>query len=100
MSFVASLLSGWFVLARRFRFGGTFDGPEWPFQSGSLNGLFGNYHNCLMIRANQEGLYLSVFPLFRFGHPPLFVPWHEITVTRTQFLFFKRMRLALERKNP
>lgn len=31
--------------------------------------------------ANRDGLYLAVFSLFRLGHPPLFIPWSEITLS-------------------
>jgi hypothetical protein len=39
-----------------------------------------------MIRmtAADDALYLSVFFLLRIGHPPLRVPWTEITITRTK----------------
>jgi hypothetical protein len=48
-------------------------------QSGQMRWL-ANYNNVLTLGANQEGLYLASMFLFRFMHPPLLVPWSEISV--------------------
>jgi hypothetical protein len=40
----------------------------------------GNCRSCLNFGSDETGLYLSVFPIFRPGHPPLLIPWSEITV--------------------
>jgi hypothetical protein len=45
------------------------------------------YNNCLTIGANPTGLYLSVFFLLRFGHPNLFIPWADISVTASKRVF-------------
>jgi len=34
------------------------------------------------IGADASGLFLSVFPLFRAGHPPLVIPWSDISFSR------------------
>ena len=39
-----------------------------------------NYGNILTVGANARGLYLAVFLLFRMAHPPLFIPWTDISV--------------------
>ena len=36
---------------------------------------------------SAEGLYLAVFPLMRFGHPPLFFPWTDLDLRRARRLF-------------
>jgi len=72
-------ISGWATLANYYRFAGTFTGPSWRFQSAQMRWKMG-YNNCLTIGANESGLYLSVFFLFRFGHPDLFIPWGDISV--------------------
>jgi hypothetical protein len=48
-------------------------------QSASLR-RWSRYRNCLTFTANQQGLHVSIFFLFRSGHPPLWIPWSEITV--------------------
>ncbi len=51
------------------------------------------YRNCLTVGCNHEGLYLATMPPFQFRHPPLLIPWDEITVTRRQIVFFQSVRL-------
>jgi hypothetical protein len=44
------------------------------------------YNGCLTIRVSPEGLYLAIWPLFRFAHPPLLIPWaalHILAVRQT-----------------
>jgi|SRR5688572_6624437 len=74
-----SFIGGWACLRRRFRYSGTFKGQRWSFQSGQMRFIAG-YRNCLTLGANHEGLYMSIMRLFRVGHPPLFIPWSQITI--------------------
>jgi hypothetical protein len=66
-------ISGWGTLATFYRFSESFMGECWRFQSAEMRWK-GGYNNCLTIGANESGLYLSVFFLFRLGHPQLFIP--------------------------
>lgn len=84
--FLIGRISGWSTLANFYRSSGEFLGQRWRFQSGQLRWRMG-YNNCLTIGANESGLYLSVFFLFRIGHPSLFIPWGEIS-TSTQKNFW------------
>jgi hypothetical protein len=60
-----------FISARMgIREGDTLLGVEKP--------LF-SLRNCLFIAVNEAGLRLSVFPLFRLFHPPLFIPWNQVS---------------------
>lgn len=74
-----SRISGWSLLARRFRATEPFCGDTWGWQSARFRGWFG-YNHCLTIGASQEGLYLSVMLPFRLLHPALLIPWREIEV--------------------
>lgn len=38
--------------------------------------------------ADTSGLYLDVMPLFRIGHPALFIPWSDITIEDRPAFFF------------
>jgi len=59
---------------------------------------WGNYHNCANFGADEAGLYMAVFPLFRIGHAPLFIPWSEIQVIGgNRGLIFKKRKLLLGR---
>jgi hypothetical protein len=47
-----------------------------------------NYSACLTVGANNSGLYLAVFPLFRVGHPPLLIPWVDISTSKSKRFWF------------
>ena len=72
-------LGGWTTLSALYRFQGSFLGTCWRFQSAQMRWLLG-YNNCLTIGANPQGLYLSMLFLFRVGHPPLLIPWTDISI--------------------
>ncbi len=80
ISLLVARLGGWATLATFYRLSGSFNGDCWRFQSGEFRWKMG-YNNCLTVGANLTGLYLCVFFLFRFGHPDLFIPWADISVT-------------------
>jgi hypothetical protein len=84
VTFLLSRLGGWHRLAARYRLSGTFSEKVWRFQSGKFN--WAGYNNCLSVGANEKGLYISPLFIFRFGHPPLLIPWGDIKVSRKKFL--------------
>lgn len=47
------------------------------------------YNNCLTIGSSSQGLYLAVLFFFRVGHPPLLVPWQDISVRMGKTLWWK-----------
>jgi len=90
---VLGLIGGWRELARRYRSQLPFSGHKWYFRSATMN-IFVRYNRMLTVGVNPAGLYLAVMALFRPGHPPLFIPWHDITMTSEQkfaatFIVFK-----------
>lgn len=68
---------GWWALTTVYPHTGTFDGKLRRGRSLRLNS--GNYNGGVTIGTNAEGLYLATFFLFRPGHPPLFIPWGDIS---------------------
>jgi hypothetical protein len=84
---IVSFAGGWFQLSRKFRLMSPFDGVSEGLRSGRMRWLT-HYGNCLRLGANGDGLYLAVLFLFRFMHPPLFVPWSEIEVRRKKRWLF------------
>jgi hypothetical protein len=56
------------------------------------------YNNCLSVGANPEGLYLSTLPFFPLFHPPLFIPWTEVSFVRTKLFFVSGVRFELGRE--
>jgi len=97
VSFVISKVSGWANLAGNYSSPNPFEGRCWRFQSAQMRWM-SNYNNCLTVGANQQGLYLSIFIIMRIGHPPLFIPWRDISVTRKKIFWFRMVELGIGRE--
>lgn len=93
---VISHVGGWASLAEQYRSVEPFTGPHWNFQRGQFRWLAG-YNNCLTVGADPRGLFVWIFPLFRVAHPPLFIPWREISVTRKRVFWIMQGQLHLGR---
>lgn len=78
-----SAAGGWRSLAAHYRSDLPFTGRTWRFRSGLMGGM-ARYNGLLTVGVNPAGLYLAVMPLFRIGHPPLFIPWSDVTVGNEQ----------------
>lgn len=90
---LVAVSSGWRALGARFRFDGPL--PE-DARSGVTGRLrWSNYRGVLTIAADDQHLYLSVLPLFRFGHPTLRIPLEAVSEERVRGLFGPRARLDL-----
>lgn len=97
-----SWMGGWHSLAQRYEHEQEIEGERWRFQSGLMRWST-RYGNILTLGANRDGLYLATIFLFRLGHPPLLVPWSEITVSDrrrwlmagTQFVLGREMQIPL-----
>ncbi len=97
ISAIISFAGGWFALSNRYRTRDPFFGSEWGMQSGRMRWMT-NYNNVLTVGASPEGLYLAVMFLFRFMHPPLLIPWSDITVRRTDGWVFKYITFTMGRE--
>lgn len=97
ITLLMSIIGGWRLLSKAYRADFSFDGKKLKMKSGGMR--WGtNYGACLTIGANREGLYLAVFPIFRIGHPPLFVPWNDIsTEDRKQPIFFPTVKFIFRK---
>jgi hypothetical protein len=97
-TYAVSLLSGWNRLSKRFRYRGPYYSEKWSFQSARMRTLIG-FGNALTLGADESGLYMAVFPLFRIGCPPLLIPWSEISIIPGERgLIFKKRVLLLGRQ--
>jgi hypothetical protein len=73
-------------------------GPTWGLQSARMR-WSSHYGTCLNVGADAAGLKLSIFSLLRPAHPPLFIPWGEISVARRRnFLLIRQVKLLLGRE--
>jgi hypothetical protein len=96
--FLISYISGWFALSMHFQ-----KQTEPYGETQSAGPLFytvymrfwGHYSSIIRITAAEDALYLSVFFLFRIGHPPLCIPWSEIQLGNTKFFFRRYIVLTL-----
>jgi len=96
--YVLAAIEGWLILSKRFRFKGRFYGEVRPFQSGWMR-FYVHFGNCLFVGADESGLYLALFPLFRLWHPPLLIPWSEVSIIPGERgLIFKTRELRLGRE--
>lgn len=98
VSFLIAHLSGWASLARVYRAWAPFTGRTWRGQSGYLR--WSSYKSCLNVGCDERGLSLSVVFLFRVGHPPLFIPWEDVSLKETRFLFFDYAELSFRKARP
>ncbi len=96
VSMVISYVGGWASLSKRFRFRGQFSGSRWRGQSGQMRWIAG-YRSCLTVGSNEDGLCLATFPFFPLGHPPLLIPWNEVSHSKRRMLFFPMVRFELGR---
>jgi hypothetical protein len=96
LSILIAKLSGWARLARHYRADAPPDGARFHFQSAGMR-FWTSYSGCLTVGANRKGLYLAVWFLFRFGHPPLIVPWRDITMTACKRFFIQQVVLRFDR---
>jgi hypothetical protein len=72
-------LGGWARLGREYPAQPQNGGRRFRFQSGRMR-FWTGYGSCLMIGSDPLGLHLAVLFIFRPGHPPLFIPWSEVSV--------------------
>jgi hypothetical protein len=91
-------MSGWFALSRHFKkqsepYGETKSAG--PFSYTVYMRLQSHYGSVIRVTAAEDALYLSILFLFRVGHPPLRIPWDEIRMRRTKFLWFRFVRFTL-----
>lgn len=76
-SYVCSMASGWRALIPRFRsaseyLGETITVRRFPLEICMRFRM--DYTNVVQMAADEDGLHLSAFFLFRVGHPPLLIP--------------------------
>ncbi len=94
-----SIVSGWWALSKSYRANSPFNGKRLRMRSATMR--WGtNYGGCLTIGANREGLYIAIFPIFRINHPPLFIPWNDISTEKEkQFVFFNVVKFSFRKSS-
>lgn len=83
-----SHFSGWQRLAQRYRSLQLPSGDVWSWQYGMVGWV--GYNGVLTLTANDQGLFMEVLFLFKVGHSPLFISWHEFHEAKVVNYFFRR----------
>ena len=95
ISWLLSRISGWHRLAARYRRLETIEGESASLRTGRIGPV--NYHSCLKFQVNDQGLGIQVAPLFRVGHPPLFIPWdHFHHVTDDGMMYSQKAKASVD----
>ncbi|MHC2069269.1 hypothetical protein ACYFX5_17490 [Bremerella sp. T1] len=91
---VIATLGDWGQLATRFRASDAPKGKYFYCQTAGVGD--GSYRGMLTVGVTEEGLYLAVLLPFRLFHPPLLIPWKEIThVHESHFLAWRNCYLGI-----
>jgi hypothetical protein len=96
--FVVWLLSqigGWKHLARRYAAGNRRVTGE---RCSGIQGMVGSvsYRFILTLHFNAGGFFIEVMPLFKIGHPRLFIPWSAVSARNPCRVFWwKAERLSI-----
>ncbi|QNI36694.1 hypothetical protein [Edaphobacter albus] len=98
-NFGVSRISGWHTLAKRFTatsepYGEFRSVGPW-FLTVYFRGSWLKYGSIVRLRAAHDALYLSILLPFRIGHPPLCIPWNEISFSETTQFFMRFVVLTL-----
>jgi len=82
---------GWRVLARHYATSEPFCGKRFRFRSAQFGPV--GYGSCVMLAANADGIYLAVLFPFRIGHPPLLIPWQDVSCSKAHSFIVSRAEL-------
>jgi hypothetical protein len=90
-----SRFGGWHDLAKEYRSDRDLAAGRLRWKSAGMRGMV-RYRNCLSMGSDGAGFFLSISPLFRAGHPSLFIPWSDISVSprRVWIWDFAELRFA------
>jgi len=93
ITFVLSRM-GWSDLVARYEFKGVFSGTKIGIVSATINNV--NYNGSMILKYNDEGMYLHPVILYRLFHKPVLIPWADIKEVRDrQILFLSIKELSI-----
>ncbi len=88
-------VGGWRSLAKHYRAGNR---PVSGIRANPARSMIGfvSYRNIIAIHFTPEGFFLETMPLFRVGHPRLFIPWADVVGRkRTRWFFYTSESLLI-----
>lgn len=85
-----TLTSGWRLLAAKYLTRQPSTGRRFYGVSASIGAVpFAvNYNNCLTVFVANGGFYIQPIFIFALFSPRLFIPWRDVQVEKTSYLFF------------
>jgi hypothetical protein len=92
VSLLISVMGGWRALSGYYTAETPFPGERIRFCSAQF-ARYVNYGNCLTLGAGPQGLYVAILPVLRVAHPPLLIPWEDITAREAQTWLFAAIEL-------
>jgi hypothetical protein len=90
---VLSYMSGWKQLAYYYPYNNQMIDKKKDFQWANVGGI--SYKGCMTIGGNNQGLYLSILPLFSFCSAKLFIPWNDIKTAKKKYWWFPVLELSI-----
>lgn len=78
-TYLASL-SGWAQLSKKHKYYSSFTGTPFKYVSCKVGSVL--YWKSCNVKYNQKGLYIKLPYIFKFFHPPLYLPWNEFKLVR------------------
>lgn len=95
LMFAVAAIGHWSRLAAVYHARAPFAGHIWRAQSAQFGWC--NYGHSLIVGAGSRGLRLAVLFPFRPGHPPLQVPWEDLSVAEVKSWFSPPIELRFRR---
>lgn len=95
VSWFIALVGGWRSIAGVYPDRAPTNATSFWMESGGFG--LANYRGALFIDIGTDGVRFAVFPLFRLGHAPFFVPWEDLTVSEANGWLSKGARLTAAR---
>jgi len=87
MAFLFATISGWRTLAGAYRL----TEKSMVRDGGARAQVIGlvNYNRCLTFGSATDGLHIKPSWFFRLAHPPLFIPWSDVTAAQDKGWIFR-----------
>jgi hypothetical protein len=89
-------VGGWSALAASYARAQRPEGTAFRFCSGNFG--LASYGGCLWLVSGVRGLDVSVLFLFRPAHPPLFIPWSDLTAHAVRGWVLQQVELGFARQ--
>jgi hypothetical protein len=96
---VLARAGGWTILAERYPASPPMPRPRTRFGYAIFAGWVG-YNGALVVGSDGSGLFLSVWPLLAWAHPPVFIPWTEVERIEHRRRFAVRLHEIHVRRAP